>query len=104
MLKQKNRLSRIAKRASGEKFSFPLLNIQITENSGGDPRFAFIVSKKIDKRAVVRNRTKRVLRKTAESFLDNLKGKDIIVVAKKKLSFDDLEEVLKEFRKVIKKD
>jgi len=40
----------------------------------------------------------------AEEFLKDLVGKDIIIVAKKSLSFKDKEEVLKEFASIFKKN
>ena len=104
MLKRENRLSKITKKTDEKKHFSPLFNVRISDNKEGKVRFGFIVSKKIDKRAVVRNRTKRVLRAAAEGFLKELVGKDIVVVSKKSLSFKEKEEVSREFKNIFSKN
>ncbi len=53
------------------------------ENNLPNSRFGFIVSKKIDKRAVVRNHLKRKVRSCVESqFLLGNKNKDVLFVIK----------------------
>jgi ribonuclease P protein component len=101
MLKRQNRLSKIAKKTNGKRFFSPLFNIQVSGNNLNDARFGFIVSKKIDKRAVIRNTTKRVLQKAAEAFLESQRGQDIILIAKQPLSFSDLDKVTQELKKVL---
>jgi len=103
MLKRKNRLSKISKRAGEKKYFSPLFSVRISDNKDGKTRFGLVVSKKIDKRAVVRNRTKRVLRMVAEEFLKDLIGKDVVIIAKKSLTFTDKEMAAKELRSVLKK-
>jgi ribonuclease P protein component len=86
MLKKQNRLSRITKKRGDKLFTFPLFNLRVSDNGEETTKFAFIVSKKIDKRAVVRNRTKRVLRSGIEEIVGKVNGgKNIIIVAKKAL-------------------
>jgi ribonuclease P protein component len=103
MLKRENRLAKIVHRADEKKYFSPLFNVRISDNKDKKVRFGFVVSKRIDKRAVVRNRTKRILREMARGFLKDLSGKDIIVVAKKSLSFKEKEAVVKEFGSILKK-
>ena len=103
MLRRENRLSRIARKIDDKKYFSPLFNVRISDNKDGKVRFGFVVSKRIDKRAVVRNRTKRVLRNVAEEFINELKEKDIIVVAKKSLTFKEKIEVTKEFKNIFNK-
>jgi ribonuclease P protein component len=103
MLKRENRLAKIIRRVGEEKFFSPLFNIRISDNKDGKVRFGFVVSKKIDKRAVVRNRTKRVLQSVADSFINKLTNKDVVVVAKKGLSFKDKEAIREEFTNILKK-
>lgn len=43
-----------------------------TERAPGQPRFAFIVSTKVDKRAVVRNRVRRVLSESVRHLLKRI--------------------------------
>lgn len=48
-------------------------------------RFAFIVPTKIDKRATVRNRMKRLLRERVRVLLPSLPaGRDVVIIARKK--------------------
>ena len=101
MLKRENRLSRILRRVGEKKYFSPLFQVRISENNDNKARFGFIVSKKIDKRAVVRNKTKRVLRDAAKTLIDNVLGKDIIIIAKKDLSFKEKEEVKKELGNIL---
>jgi ribonuclease P protein component len=103
MLKRENRLSKIVRRVGENKYFSPFFQIRISENKESKPRFGFVVSKRIDKRAVVRNRTKRVLRSAAEIFLKNLSGKDIIIVAKKPLTSKEKGEVVKELGNILNK-
>jgi len=103
MLKRKNRLSKITKRAGEKKYFSPLFIVRISDNKDGKTRFGLIVSKKIDKRAVVRNRTKRILRMVAEELLEDLIDKDVVIIAKKSLIFTEKEMAAKELRSVLKK-
>jgi ribonuclease P protein component len=103
MLKRENRLAKITHRADEKKYFSPLFNVRITDNKDNKARFGFVVAKRIDKRAVVRNRTKRVLRIAAEKLINIVNGKDITIVAKKQLSFKEKEEVVKELGNILNK-
>ena len=95
MLKKQNRLSRITRKREDKLFTFPLFNLRVSDNGEKITKFAFVVSKKIDKRAVVRNRTKRVLRSAAEEIVKKSEiGKNIVIVSKKALLPAQKEEVL----------
>jgi len=103
MLKKQNRLGRLTRKKGDHLFTFPLFNIRVSDNGEKTTKFAFIVSKKIDKRAVVRNRTKRVLRSAAEEMIGKLKtGKDVLVVSKKALFPEQKGETLKIMETAIK--
>lgn len=102
MLKKDNRLSKI-KRSGGESFSSFLFNVRVFENKGAGVKFGFVVSKKIDKRAVVRNKTKRVLNLAAENLLGKVTDKSIVIFAKKKLEFQQRAEVAKELESLLRK-
>jgi ribonuclease P protein component len=104
MLKKQNRLSKITKKKGDKLFTFPLFNLRISDNEEEVTRFAFIVSKKIDKRAVVRNRTKRVLRKAIEEMAGKVNGgKNIVIVSKKNLETSQKETVANLLEGVFKK-
>lgn len=72
-------------RRLGETFHTPLFILTIAPAK--DPttlRFGFITSKKLDKRAVVRNRAKRLLREAVRENFDIFKkGVDVVLVAKR---------------------
>ncbi len=50
----------------------PLFSVKYVRNNGNESRFAFVVTKKIDKRAVIRNRIRRVFRSCIEQHLENI--------------------------------
>jgi ribonuclease P protein component len=103
MLKRENRLSKIVRGVGEKKYFSPLFHVRVSENNTDKARFGFVVSKKIDKRAVVRNKTKRVLREAAKALIDRVLGKDIIIIAKKELSPKEKEEVKKELGNIFDK-
>jgi ribonuclease P protein component len=103
MLKRENRLSKIVRGVGEKKYFSPLFHVRVSESNTDKARFGFVVSKKIDKRAVIRNQTKRVLRSAAEMFLNSLSGKDIIIIAKKNLLPKEKDEVVKELGSILKK-
>lgn len=104
MLKKQNRLSKITKTKENKLFTSSLFNLRISDNKENKTRFAFIVSKKIDKRAVIRNRTKRVLRNAVEEIIKKLAlGKDIIIISKKALETEQSKEVLIVLESIFKK-
>ena len=83
MLKKRMRLKKTILKRSSE-LSTPYFNLKIQANTEGGSRFGFIVSKKIDKRATVRNRIKRVLRSCIEESLPKIKhGYDFLFILKK---------------------
>ena len=86
MLKKKYRLPKGAVFSKSESFSSPFFTLRIKNNKLGNSRFGFIVSKKIDKRAVVRNRIKRLIRSCIEKKLDDvIAGWDALFVIKKEI-------------------
>lgn len=59
MLPRANRLPRTVRLGRTEKFSTPLFICKWTFTKNNTSRFAVVVSKKVDKRAVVRNSVRR---------------------------------------------
>lgn len=74
------------------------------ENNLGYPRFAFIISKKISKKAVDRNRGKRLLREAVRKVYPLLKNEsyDIILIARKDILGKKLQDVLEDFQTLLK--
>lgn len=73
MLQQKNKLTlqkdfkRISRK--GRNISSPILNFKYSKNNTGDPRFAFVISTKVSKKAVKRNEIRRQLRETVRLLI-----------------------------------
>lgn len=83
MIPRLNRLPS-ARLTSSQAVGTPLFTLRFVKNNLSHPRFAFVVSKRIDKRAVIRNRLKRVLREIAyEELLGKEQGVDILFIVKK---------------------
>ena len=93
----------------GKRFSFPLFNLVLLkpQTSNLKPqisRFAFVVSTKISKKAVLRNRTKRLTAESVRLLLPQIKkGYDIIFFAKKPLKEEKLQDILPAVEKGVKK-
>jgi ribonuclease P protein component len=83
MLKSKYRLLRGEKAKPREISSTPFFILKSAENDSSS-RFAFAVSKKVDKRAVIRNRVRRKVRGCIEKNILNIKpGYNFIFIIKK---------------------
>lgn len=82
---------------NSNSFSFRFFNIRKFENSKPTSRFGFVVSKKVDKRAVVRNRAKRVLRSCVEERVSVIEpGFDFLFVLKPDIVHATREELEKD--------
>lgn len=100
-LKQKVDFDNVRKQGhlvSGKMFSFVFFERGDTNFS----RFGFIVSTKISKRAVIRNRCRRLLREAVQTDLMNLKpGYDCTILAKTGLVGVRYDEVAKEVHSML---
>lgn len=67
------------------KASTPYVTILATYNSVGFPRLGLIAPKKQLKRAVWRNKFKRIIRENFRKSVYNLENLDIVVIAKSKV-------------------
>lgn len=98
MLKRKYRLNQRIKAKAQRSFKTPFFVLRIAENDLGYNRFGFVVSKKVDKRAVIRNKVKRMLRGEIElKFEEIKKGFDILFMLNKEIvnaTKDEIGEVL----------
>ncbi|NPA58609.1 MAG: ribonuclease P protein component [Aquificae bacterium] len=70
---------------TGGRFYTDHLIVLYRKNDLGRPRFGFVISKKFSKRAVDRNRTRRVIKEALRLYGEDLNklGYDIILVPKK---------------------
>lgn len=102
MLKKENRTNSVGVKTKN-KISTPLFNLSLSDNNLGLSRFSFIISKKIDKRAVVRNKTKRKIRSVIEEMLDSVgKGRDFVFYLKKDLVDAKREDIKIQINKLFK--
>lgn len=84
----------------------PTDSVQETPNIQDLPcRVGFTATKRLDKRAVVRNRAKRRLREMSQSVLQNydLYGKDVVFIARDGALNDDFADLLKNCRWALKR-
>lgn len=104
MLKKVNRLSSIGIRAKN-KISTPLFNLSFSSNNQELSRFSFIISKKIDKRAVVRNRTKRKIRAVIEEMIGRIgAGRDFVFYLKNETVGASRDNIRSEINQVFEKN
>ena len=104
MLKKINRLStpRLSNSRNVQSASFSL---KIAKNNLNIPRFAFVISKKLDKRAVVRNGVKRKLSVCIEEIFDKIKsGNDFVFYPKPLIVATSHQELLNEIENLFKKE
>lgn len=104
MLKRKLRLPGQVKFVNKELTSTPLFIIKTKENGLSFNRISTLVSKKIDKRAVVRNRIRRLINSCIEELYNNLKqGHDMIIIVKNRAVGTDRKEFCKEIGRGLKR-
>lgn len=109
MLPKENRLTddydfRRVKRL-GKSYHCPLFKFSFApQKVSGLSRFGFVISKKIDKRAVVRNKIKRLLRQAVRENLEKIpEGFDIVFVVRPSIVGKSYEEISLEFNKILSK-
>lgn len=103
MLKKENRLG--STNGAKSRISSPLFGLSFSDNNKNLSRFSFVISKKIDKRAVVRNKTKRKIRSVIEDMLGKIKaGKDFTFYLKKETVSSTRENISNELSDVFEKN
>ncbi len=101
-LKKEKDFDRVFKKGRG--FAFDAIAIRFVENELTDNRFGFIVSKKVSKKAVERNRIKRILREQVRSMIQEMKvGWDIVITPRQNLSRDDSSDINRLLKEIFKK-
>lgn len=108
MLPLKNRLTQKSDFQAISKngycvFSDELL-LKFINNNTQTTRFAFVISKKVSKKAVERNKLKRFLKKVALKNIPLLKtNNDILIIVKPKIIAADINRIKEVFEKALKK-
>ena len=108
MLKKQNRLrgekdfEKIIKK--GERFWDIFLFLKVIKNNLRIVRVGLVISRKVSKKAVVRNKIKRQMRAILRSFLSTLKGGgSLIFIAKKSLLDSNYHELERDIRTLLSK-
>jgi len=95
MFKRENRLVLGIEFNNAQSISTFPFNLKVKKNEMGINRFGIVVSKKIDKRAVIRNKIKRVFREALIKLNKTMpSGHDILLITKKEALGKTKEEVL----------
>lgn len=86
MLPREYRLS-LGKSAQfeGQRLWFDFFDFVVRPNEAKKPRFAVIVSRRVAKKAVARNRARRLIFKVLENLLDQIDNIDLLVIVKRNL-------------------
>ena len=100
-LKKKRDFEDVFKKGKAVKGSF--LFIKYRKNKLGVPRFGFVVSAKVAKKAVERNKIRRILSEAVRVIIGRLEGHDIIVFASNKITVAPKKDVADDFRGVLQK-
>lgn len=100
-LKKKKDFERVFKEGETAKGSF--LFARYFNNEQGFPRVAFVVSLKVSKKAVVRNRIRRILSEAAGAELKNIRPADIVIIADKKIINIPKAEVIRDLKEVLRR-
>ncbi len=101
-LKNKKDFDRVFKEGSGFKNNF--LALKAVKNNINASRFGFVVSQKVSKKAVVRNKIKRRLREIVKKKLDTVKkGIDVVLIVFPSLNDKDFSETQKIANDILKK-
>jgi len=86
MFKKENRLAPGISFSNSHQHNLPQFVLKEKENGLALNRFGVVVSKRIDKRAVGRNKVKRFFRTALANFNKKMSvGHDILVIAKKEI-------------------
>lgn len=105
MFKKENRLVSGIKFTSASFSNIPQFVLKAKKNNLSVNRFGIIVSKKIDKRAVARNKIKRFFRNTLYRLNKKLAlGHDILFIVKKGILEKEKKENQESIKKALKKE
>lgn len=98
MLKKKYRLPSSIRLEKAITKSFKYFVLKTAASALPYPRFAFVISKKVDARAVFRNKIKREMTGAVAGMIDRIiEGKDLLFILKRDAAnADNLSEALRE--------
>ncbi len=89
---------------TGQTFFLPEFTIKYQKQDNQDLKIGFVVSTKVDKRAVARNKLKRQMRQAVHDKIKDIKkGYFILIIAKKKALELDFDTIAKQIDFAFKK-
>lgn len=101
----KKRYRALPRGVFNKSFASRFFLLKIRDNGLLYSRFGFVISKKIDKRAVVRNRLRRILSSCLEEIFDRIKqGYDMVFVIKKDMVGKNRKEILNSVSSLLAKE
>lgn len=104
MLKREFRLPARLKFTRFSAYRSQSFKLTVSENGLAFSRFGFVIGKRVDKRAVVRNRSKRLLRSCIEELLSRINGSyDMLFIIHKKLTDASHDDIMDEVLTALKK-
>ncbi len=105
MLERKFRLNARTSFTNARVITSPLLTIKYITTTLPYTRVGFVTSKAVSKRAVVRNRSKRVVRSCIEQLLPSLlPGYDMLVIIKQRTGQKKVQELWQAIEQLLKKN
>ena len=103
MLAKKNRLLPSVKIPKKNQINTPYFSLRYNFENNRACRFGFIITKRVDKRAVVRNKIKRRFRSCLEENIKNIKeGYDLLFFIKKESLGLDRDKLCDQILKTLK--
>lgn len=100
MLSKEHRLPSHTRLKNPSFFKTPLFAVKIAKNGLSESRFAFLVRKTVDKRAVIRNRIRRVFRSRIEAMPEVLtSGHDMLFFLEKSILDEERDILFKDLHK-----
>lgn len=103
-LQKKKDFAEVIKRGRGAGGEFLVLKSRKRQDTVQKSRIGFVVSKKVSKKAVVRNKVKRRLREAVRLFLPQLKkGYSIVFFAKPAITEQEFGEIKDEVGQLLKR-
>lgn len=100
-IKKKKEIEEILKK--GKNFKQDLLVLKTKKNSFNFPRFGIIVSKKVSKKAVIRNKTKRRIREIIKPLIKTFNNSDNLFIVLPGLEKKQFKEIKETIGKLLKK-
>ncbi len=102
-LKKEKEIKRVLREGKSYKSRSLLLKV-LKKETTDEPRFGFIVSKKVSSKASARNKVKRRLREAVRPFLPDLKqGLDAVIIAFPEAGERSFEEIKQEVSNLLER-